>query len=399
MLALVFLLAKFPGSRQFGPMKWLRSVTVSWALLAGMAGVFEGRALGAGKAEHVVMIVWDGMRPDFISPQYTPTLYDLALKGVYFKNHHSVFVTSTEVNGAALATGDYPNRHGIFANRLYWSDMNWLDSSATESLDVIRRGDALTAGHYIAVPTVTELLQQAGVSTVVAGTKPVAILLDRFQRRTLPAAQESVLLYAGHTIPSSASAQAVKVNDKEFPAAATPNKSRDAWTTKALTDAFWKKGVPKFSVLWLSEPDASQHGSGPGSDSALAGIESSDQCLAAVLKTLEEKKVLDKTDLFIVSDHAFSTVQRGVDLAETLKKARFKAASRFDDPEPGNVLIVGLGAAAAFYVIDRDEDVHRRLVQFLQGTDFAGVIFSRLPMPGTFPLAPEAHHPGTADLL
>ena len=59
----------------------------------------------------------------------------------------------------------------------------------------------------------------------------------------------------------------------------------------------------------------------------------------------------------------------------------------FDDPEPGNVLIVGLGGAAAFYVIDRDEDVHRRMVQFLPGTDFAGVIFSRLPMPGTFPLA------------
>ena len=38
------------------------------------------------------------------------------------------------------------------------------------------------------------------------------------------------------------------------------------------------------------------------------------------------------------------------------------------------------------YVVDHHEDVVRRLVQFLQGSDFAGVIFSRIPVEGTFPL-------------
>jgi predicted AlkP superfamily pyrophosphatase or phosphodiesterase len=31
-------------------------------------------AFAAGKARHVVVVVWDGLRPDFISQAHTPTL-------------------------------------------------------------------------------------------------------------------------------------------------------------------------------------------------------------------------------------------------------------------------------------------------------------------------------------
>src|SRR4051812_18011997 len=72
-----------------------------------------------GVAEHVVVVVWDGMRPDFISQQYTPNLYWLATNGVFFKNHHPVYISTTEVNGTAIATGDYPAHNGIIANLDY----------------------------------------------------------------------------------------------------------------------------------------------------------------------------------------------------------------------------------------------------------------------------------------
>jgi hypothetical protein len=35
-------------------------------------------AADRGKAEHVVVVVWDGMRPDFISREHTPMLSQLA---------------------------------------------------------------------------------------------------------------------------------------------------------------------------------------------------------------------------------------------------------------------------------------------------------------------------------
>ena len=67
-------------------------------LLTLLVGGFSPLARGAGKAHHVVVIVWDGMRPDFITETNTPTLYRLAHDGVWFDNHHPVYISSTEVN-------------------------------------------------------------------------------------------------------------------------------------------------------------------------------------------------------------------------------------------------------------------------------------------------------------
>src|SRR5438093_3413679 len=152
------------------------------------------------RAEHVVVVVWDGMRPDFITPQYTPTLYQLAVRGVFFKNHHPVYISTTEVNGTGLATGVYPNRSGIMANSDYRPEIGFLGPNATEGIEAIRRGDLLSEGNYILVPTLAEILHKAGYPTVVAGTKPVALLHDRSAKRTSAAAQNSIVLYKGHTM-------------------------------------------------------------------------------------------------------------------------------------------------------------------------------------------------------
>jgi arylsulfatase A-like enzyme len=362
---------------------------LSFQLLATpVHGVEVSSASGKGSAEHVVMVVWDGMRRDFITPQYTPTLYRMAQEGVFFKNHHPVYVTSTEVNGTALATGAYPIRSGIMANSDYRPLLGWLGPNATEGVEAIRRGDEMSDGHYILVPTVAEILHQAGYRTVVAGSKPVVLLHDRALKRASGAAADSPVLYKGRTIPRALIDTLVKVNeDKQFPGTTTyPNTAVDAWTTKALVDGLWKKEVPKFSVLWLSEPDASQHETGVGSDTALGAIASSDKNLATVLTALEKKKLRATTDILVVSDHGFSTISKGPDVVEILKKAGFQATKKFDDPEPGDILVIGLGGSVSFYVVDDDERTTRRLVEFLQGTDFAGVIFSRIRLAGTFPL-------------
>ena len=99
---------KIVSSRCILKVSLVLSVSAFWA-----ASVEKVEA--RGQAEHVVVVVWDGMRPDFITPQYTPTLYELALKGTFFKNNHSAYITSTEVNGTALATGMHPDHSGVMA--------------------------------------------------------------------------------------------------------------------------------------------------------------------------------------------------------------------------------------------------------------------------------------------
>ncbi len=44
-----------------------------------------------GKAEHFVIVVWDGMRPDFVTPEHAPTLSALARDGVFFRQQPSRF--------------------------------------------------------------------------------------------------------------------------------------------------------------------------------------------------------------------------------------------------------------------------------------------------------------------
>src|SRR5687767_3625989 len=114
------------------------------AMICAALGLVPSSLLAAGRAEHVVILVWDGMRPDFVTQQYCPNLYSLATNGVFFRNHHCAYVSSTEVNGTALATGVHPGRSRVIANTEYRPEISVTGTFATEGLDAIRRGDLLT---------------------------------------------------------------------------------------------------------------------------------------------------------------------------------------------------------------------------------------------------------------
>ncbi|HLP76089.1 MAG TPA: alkaline phosphatase family protein, partial [Candidatus Paceibacterota bacterium] len=343
----------------------------------------------AGNAEHVVVIVWDGMRPDFITQELTPTLYQLAQSGVNFENHHSAYLTATEVNGTAIATGQNPARSGILANRMYFPKIKALEPVDTQDPKTILAGDDLSHGHYLMSPTVAEILQSTGRKTRIAGSKAVALLHDRRQR---PDDYElGVNLFEGKALPPSALTPVTNLLGK-FPGTQTnsalPNEPRDEWTTSALLGPLWTNDVPAFSLLWLSEPDFSQHAKGPGSPKALAALANCDRKLAAVLRELERRGIRDKTDVFVVSDHGFSTIQSTVDVAKKLNAAGFKASRRFQStPDRGDILIVSQSGSVFFYVTDHDSKVIKKLVQFLQKQEFSGAIFTRKGMKGTFALS------------
>src|SRR6266404_3254530 len=144
--------------------------------------LFPSLTWARGKAHHVVVIVWDGMRPDFVSEQNCPTLYQLSRQGVTFTHHHSVYLSATEVNGTAISTGAYPVHDGIVGNMEFRPAIDPHKPIHTETLTDVRKGDELTHGQYIHLPTLAEIVRGAGYKSVVAGAKPVALLLDRFPR-------------------------------------------------------------------------------------------------------------------------------------------------------------------------------------------------------------------------
>ena len=180
-----------------------------------------------------------------------------------------------------------------------------------------------------------------------------------------------------------------------------PNDKEDTWTTRALTEFLWKEDVPRFSVLWLSEPDLSEHETAPGSPMCMAAIKSSDENLAKVLAALKAKNALTNTDLIVVSDHGFSTVDLAIDAAALLRAAGFDAVRELGDKPPtGQVLVVTLGGSIGFYVVDHDQKVVARLVEFLQRSDFAETIFTQKAQAGTFALErAQLETPNAPDVL
>jgi arylsulfatase A-like enzyme len=345
-------------------------------------------AAAAGKASHVILIVWDGMRPDFVSKENTPTLFEMSRNGVTFLHHHPVYVSSTEVNGTALATGVYPAQSTIIANVEFRPAINSQEPIDTQSLRSIRKGDELSQSNYVAFSTVSEVLHEHGLRTVVAGSKPVALLHDRAARDD---GALGVTLFAGETLPADVKSKLVDALGP-FPSAGTTKTNIDQWTTIALISQLWKDGVPPFSLLWLAEPDYSQHKGGPGAPNPLLAIKNCDNALARVLQALKEKNAMESTDVIVVSDHGFSTILQFIDVAETLKSAGLPVFDRFpsDNPASGDILVVNDGGAVMCYVTGHDKAQIEKAVHCLQAQPYTGVIFTREPIAGTFPLS-KAH--------
>jgi len=358
------------------------SASIICAQLPAPGAVSEDRSADGRirRGEHVVVVVWDGMRPDFISAQYTPTLWKLAQSGVFFRRHHSVYPSATVVNGTALMTGVYPNHSGILANHAYRPDIDAKKSVDVENVAVVRKGDEVSAGKYVGASTLPEILHEHGKNSVVATAKTVGLLFDRHAD-----GRSGKDVFAGQSIPHDATVEIVKALGA-FPPATEPAR-RDEWTTKALTEFLWKDGVPGFSLLWLSEPDDTEHRTAPGDPAAIAAIKSSDENLARVLAALDQRQARSTTDVFVVSDHGFSTIARSIDVRKILRDAGFDAVTEFaSEAKPGQIMIAGNGGTVMFYVIGHDEGMTRKLVEFLEQTDFAGMIFSKNPMPGAIRL-------------
>lgn len=335
---------------------------------------------------HVVVIVWDGMRPDFVSEKNTPALWNLAQEGVTFQRHHSVYLTATDVNGAAIATGVYPNRSSLLANREFRSSVDPLRPFENAVSSVIEKADKVTNGKYIAAPTVAEIVRAAGRRTAVVGTKSVAFLHDRHAEWT-SAALKDFVKFAAAPMPAPLREETLRLLGPFAIESSKTDERRNTYATRALTEIMWRDGVPAFSLLWLSEPDLIQHETSPGSEPSLAAIRSSDRNLTLVLDALAKKDARKNTDVFVVSDHGFSTIERAVDFPAELLKAGFDATAAFKEtPKRGQIMVVGNGGTILFYVIGHDRDVTGRLVEWLQHSDFAGVIFAREKFEGTFSL-------------
>lgn len=328
-----------------------------------------------------IVMVWDGLRPDYISPETTPRLHDLAERGVRFSDSHAIFPTVTRCNAAAIATGALPVSHGIPGNEFVLPDGDGEVLSAANASH-LERLRAWRGGRILLRPTLAEHVIAAGGDAIVVGTgSPGASLLHNPRVREVGGRIYNQALWLGDT------REAMESGLGPMPDGELPNTTQNAYFTRLITDLLLP-GLPDLVVYWHAEPDRTTHVHGVGHPETMRSVRDADANLGAILDAVGAIGLGPSMNVIVTSDHGFSTMGPPLDLPGALA-----AAGEAWSLESRDVLI----AAGGIYLHDpRDrEERIARVVRALQALDGMGCLFTGARggavAPGTLPLAAVGH--------
>ena len=119
-------------------------------------------SLPIAASRFVIVFVVDGLRPDSITPDDTPTLQRLRTEGVAFTNSHAVFPPSRASTRPRWPRARSRARAGSSATRCTSRPVDPGRASAPTTIAACERSTAPPAGALVLVPTLAERLQRAG---------------------------------------------------------------------------------------------------------------------------------------------------------------------------------------------------------------------------------------------
>jgi predicted AlkP superfamily pyrophosphatase or phosphodiesterase len=362
------------------------AVAVVSLVLAGCAGDSSSSASAAPQPTRTIVMVWDGLRPDSVNATDTPNLYALRQSGVNFNDNHSTYPTFTMMNGSSLATGSFPKTSGFYGNT-FWTPpqgaantipagptagggtQDYVAPVFTEDYQVLNTLNDYYGGQLLLVKSLFKTAQDAGLVTATVGKSGAAYIQDlgkggyfidenTVQPRSLVTELQTagialpVNVVKGYSGTDAVTLAATNGNPTNRPFYVTFNTtafdpngaltvaSRDSTDTtqgagetasnqymmKVFTQYILPVKKPMLSLIWFRTPDNNQHGYGPGSANAVAGVRSQDARLGELIAGLRANGMDNTTNIIVVSDHGHSTVSgplalyplRGITSAGTL---------------------------------------------------------------------------------
>jgi arylsulfatase A-like enzyme len=309
--------------------------------------------VGPGETR-VVLFVWDGLRPDSVNAEDTPNLLRLGDEGVFFDDHHATYPTLTMMNSASLATGGYPATNGFYGNYAWvrgpedggtagtGANVNLQQPVFTEDYGVLDAVDRFYGGKLVFTPTLFETLQDAGVVTAAVGKPGAAYLVDRRrggyileERLVWPHALLEAMQAARLPVPSFAPlayGQPLEAGNPDFtkpgpvarlgdgvtpdPTAGrvSPYNLDNEYLMRAFTEVLLPGFHPRLVLVWLRNPDSTEHAYGPGTAASRDALRGQDALLGKLRAALERAGLSATTDILVVSDHGHSSVSGPLDL-------------------------------------------------------------------------------------
>ncbi len=319
-------------------------------------------------ATRTIVMVWDGLRPDDVTATDTPNLLALQTAGVQFSDNHSTYPTFTMMNGSSFATGSFPKTSGFYGNT-FWTPpqgisntipvgkaaggtaQDYVDPVFTEDYQVLNTLNDYYGGQLLLVKSLFATAQAAGMVTATVGKSGAAYIQDlgkgglfldenTVQPRTLVSelqaaniplptnvvnnysGTDAVTLAATNGTPTAragyvtfnttafdpAGTQTVAARDSSDTTQGAPEDAANKYMMSVFTSYILPKKNPMLSLIWFRTPDNVEHGYGPGSANARAGLRSQDARLGELMAALKAQGLDTSTNIVVVSDHAHSSV-------------------------------------------------------------------------------------------
>jgi predicted AlkP superfamily pyrophosphatase or phosphodiesterase len=253
------------------------------------------------KLARVVVVTIDGIRPSDCL-RY-PTLKRLSQEGAFAPAPDgalSVLPSVTYPAHTSIATGDYPDRHGITTNHAPDPSPN----------DKNQNGWRWYA-QDIRVPTLWDVALTAGLRTALV-TWPVTVgarahlRLPEYWRANTP--EDAKLLRA---LATPGAWDLIVEEHPSFVARYTPPRVKDDATIDAALTAL-QHVAPELMFLHIWETDDAMHAFGPNSAQARVAIANADMQLGRLLDALEDAPEWPRTVVVVASDHGFVAIEKAI---------------------------------------------------------------------------------------
>jgi len=220
----------------------------------------------------VILVSLDGFRWDYLDRSDTPTLDRLAAEGVRADALIPAFPSKTFPNHYTIATGLYPEHHGIVDNSFYDPERDDWFSMSDDS--------AVLDGSWW-------------------GGEPIWVTAGRQGQRS------GTCFWPGSEAEIAGGR----------PTYYKPYDGGMAWEDRVEQLMTWlelpEDERPTFLTLYFNEPDHTGHEDGPdGQEVELAATEA-DAGVGLLVDALESRGLLDQVDVLVVSDHGMAGMSPG----------------------------------------------------------------------------------------
>lgn len=357
------------------------------------------------QADRVVVCVFDGLRPDMVTPALTPNLIRLAARGAWFREARSVFPSMTRVATTSIATGAPPAVHGIVGNAFFFPEVtrdHVLDMSLAADIAL---AETATGGRLVDVPTFADQLAAAGkrLAVVHTGSAGSAHLINPRARAN---GHWTFSIFGREHTQTPDAVDDVVTRFGPLPPRNLPRFEEIDYATTVLTEHVLGELRPDVALIWFNEPDTSYHYKFIGAPDTLAVLRHVDAAFGRILDWIDAQPDADRIAVIAASDHGQISTSEQIDIVELLCRQGHQTRRAVERTLEGAAIAMTGGNMGEIRVLDGGPARRDAIAAWLIGQPFLGMLFSPArnevegEAPGTFASSlVDLDHARQADLV